>query len=328
MHRPRVIGRLAVYSLGAALTAFLVLNVMAYFHVWSMLHFAGQRERTPPPERLGWAEKVKVILVGVELPRPANWRTPAAVGLDFTTHRFSTADGMELEAWWIARPAPRGVVLLFHGYGATKSDQLDEAKAFHALGFSTFLVDHRGHGGSAGDWTSIGYHEATDVVAAVDYVRSHFRPASPPILYGQSMGAVAVVRAVAVAPVNPSAMILEGLYDRILSAIRNRFGSMGLPSFPSAELLAFWGGVQMGFPAFRHNPVDYARSITVPVLMLHGADDPRATRQQARRVFEILPGHKTFVEFPGLRHQSLYRASPEQWTTAVAGFLAVAAAVR
>jgi uncharacterized protein len=64
------------------------------------------------------------------------------------------------------------------------------------------------------------------------------------------MGAVAVVRAVAVAPVNPSAVIVEGLYDRILSAIRNRFGSMGLPSFPSAELLAFWGGVQMGFPAF------------------------------------------------------------------------------
>jgi len=160
---------------------------------------------------------------------------------------------------------------------ATKSDQLDEARAFHALGFSTLLVDHRGHGGSAGDWTSIGYHEATDVVAAVDY-------------------------------------------DRILSAIRNRFGSMGLPSFPSAELLAFWGGVQMGFPAFRHSPVDYARTITVPVLMLHGADDPRATRQQARRVFEVLPGHKAFVEISGRKHQSLYRASPEPWTNAVAGF--------
>ena len=117
MRRPRVIRRLAVYALGAALLAFLVLNVMAYFHVWSMLHFAGQRERTRPPERLGWAEKVKVILVGIELPRPANWRTPADVGLDFTSHRFSIADGMELEAWWIARPVPRGVVLLFHGYG-------------------------------------------------------------------------------------------------------------------------------------------------------------------------------------------------------------------
>jgi uncharacterized protein len=150
MRRPLVIRRLAVYALGAGLLAFLVLNVMAYFHVWSMLHFAGQRERTRPPERLGWAEKVKVILVGIELPRPANWRTPADVGLDFTSHRFSIADAMELEAWWIARPVPRGVVLLFHGYGATKSDRLDEAKAFHALGFSTLLVDHRGHGARPG----------------------------------------------------------------------------------------------------------------------------------------------------------------------------------
>jgi alpha-beta hydrolase superfamily lysophospholipase len=323
-----VIRRLAVYALGAALTAFLALNVVAYFHVWSMLHFAGHRERTPPPERLGWPEKAKVILVGVELPRPANWRTPADIGLAFVTHRFATADGMELEAWWIAHPLPRGVVLLFHGYGATKSDPLEEARAFHALGFSTFLVDHRGHGGSAGDWTSIGYHEARDVVAAVDYVRSQVRPSAPLILYGQSMGAVAIVRAVAVAPVNPSAVIVEGLYDRIINAIRNRFGSMGLPSFPSAELLGFWGGVQMGFPAFRHNPVDYARTITVPVLMLHGADDPRATRQQARRVFDALPGHKEFVEFSGLKHQSLYRASQERWTSAVAAFLSVAVAAR
>src|SRR4029450_11173408 len=195
-----------------------------YFHVWSMLHFAGHRERTRQPERLGWAEKGKVIVLGVELPRPGNWRTPGGVGLAFTTQRFSTADGMELEAWWIARPVPRGVVVLFHGYGATKSDQLPEAKAFHALGFSTFLVDHRGHGGSAGDWTAIGYHEAADVVAAGGYVRRPFRPASPLILSGQSMGAVAVVRAVAVAPVNPLAVIVEGLYDRIPSASRSRLG--------------------------------------------------------------------------------------------------------
>ncbi len=187
-------------AVAAVVAAFLLLNVVAYFHAWSMLHFAGQGARTPPPERLTRLDKARVILAGVALPRPKLWRAPSDLGLVSTSHRFSTADGMELEAWWIAHPGARGVVLLFHG--------------LHALGFSTFLVDHRGHGGSAGDWTSIGYHEAADVVAAVEYVRRTFQPAGPLVLYGQSMGAVAIVRAVAVTPVNPSALIVEGLYAR------------------------------------------------------------------------------------------------------------------
>jgi alpha-beta hydrolase superfamily lysophospholipase len=306
----------------AALVAGCLLNAVAYFHAWSMLHFAGAGERTKPPEQLGWYAKAKVLLVGIDLPRPRNRDVPADLASSFTTHRFSTADHVELEAWWAAHAAERGVVLLFHGYAGTRSALLDEARAFRSLGFSTLLVDLRGHGGSSGDWTSIGYYEAADVAAAVAYVRRDLARASPLVLYGQSMGAVSIVRAVATGPAVASAVIVEGLYDEMLNAIRNRFRAMGLPPFPLAELLGFWGGVQMGFPAHRHNPSDYAGDVAVPVLMLHGADDPRATREQARRVFDRLGGPKRFVEFPGARHGSLYRVAPERWIEAVEPFLA------
>jgi hypothetical protein len=306
----------------AALVGAVLLNAVAYFHAWAMLHFAGARERTKPPEQLPWHAKAKVLLVGIDLPRPQNRELPADLASSFTTHRFSTADRVELEAWWAPDAKERGVVVLFHGYAATRSALLDEARAFRELGFSTLLVDLRGHGGSSGDWTSIGYYEAADVAAAAAYVRRDLGRASPLILYGQSMGAVSIVRAVSTDSAVASAVIVEGLYDEMFNAIRNRFRAMGLPPFPLAELLGFWGGVQMGFPAHRHNPSDYARGIAVPVLMLHGEDDPRATRDQARRVFDRLGGPKRFVEFPGARHGSLYRVSSERWIEAVEPFLA------
>jgi alpha-beta hydrolase superfamily lysophospholipase len=313
--------RRAGWLLAGLLGAAVLVNVVAYAHAWSMLHFVPGGPRTAPPERLAWYQKAHVILVGVRVPRPRNGPPPAGVG-PFRVERFATADEVALEAWWLAHPRERGVVVLFHGYAGTRSALVPEARAFHDLGFSTLLVDHRAHGGSEGDVTSIGYHEAADVRAAVKHVHAGLGRASPLVLYGQSMGAVAIFRALATGRVDASAVIAEGLYDETLNAIRNRFGSMGLPAFPFAELLGFWGGVQLGVPAHRHNPVDYARAIGLPVLMLHGSDDPRATREQARRVFERLPGPRDFVEFRGVRHQSLYRAAPAPWIDAVGAFLA------
>jgi len=322
---PSMLGRRTVrILLGAAPVAagVVLLNALAWFHAWRMLHFGGTRERTKPPERLTWYERAHVLVAGIDLPKPRNDQFPEGLTWPCATHRVPTTDHMELEAWWTAHPRPRGVVVLFHGYAATKSSMLGEARAFHALGFSTLLVDHRGHGGSSGHWTSIGYHEVADVAAAADYVRNHLCMLSPLVLYGQSMGAVSIFRAVSTAAVGePAAVIVEGLYDEMLNAIRNRFDAMGVPSFPFAELLGFWGGVQMGFTARRHNPAAYARAIRTPVLMLHGSEDPRATCAQGRRVFEKLRGPKAFVEFRGLKHESLYTASPDEWVRAVDAFL-------
>ena len=61
-----------------------------------------------------------------------------------------------------------------------------------------------------------------------------------------SMGAVSIFRALSTSAVEePTAVIVEGLYDEMLNAIGNRFHAMGLPSFAFAELLGFRGGIQM-----------------------------------------------------------------------------------
>lgn len=304
----------------AGALGFVLLNVLAYRHAQAMTRFLPRGHRTPPPEALTWGDKLGLVWSGAAIPRPPNRWTPRDVGLPFEPHRFTTADGLALEGWHVPHPRSGGLVLLFHGYADAKAALLPEAKAFHAMGFAAFLVDFRGSGGSMGERTSIGYHEAEDVAAALDFARRlEGRPAH--VLFGASMGAAAVLRAAAEKGARPRAVILESPFDRLIHAVTHRFSALGVPAFPAAPLLVFWGGVQQGFPGFRHDPIDYAPRVGAPALLLAGERDERVTLAEARAVFERLPAGKVFVTFPGAGHGSLLKADPFRWRDAVARFL-------
>ena len=261
------------------LVAFVALNVIAFLQARGMTHFAPAGTRTKPAELLSFSEKCGVLLTGVTLPKPVNEKTPADFGLPFETASIKSTHEISLEAWLIAKPDSKGLVLLFHGYGASKDSLLPVAKVLHELGYETMLVDFRGSGGSSGLETSIGYHEAEDVAAVFEYAKK-LKPGRPVILYGASMGASAVLRSVHAQNVQPDALILECPFDRLLSTVQMRFKAMKLPSFPLAHLLVFWGGVQQGFNGFGHNPAEYARSVHCPVLLMHGDSDARISVEQ------------------------------------------------
>jgi pimeloyl-ACP methyl ester carboxylesterase len=135
------------------------------------------------------------------------------------------------------------------------------------------------------------------------------------------MGAAAILRAVHSCGIQPDAIIVEAVFDKMLNTVRHRFGAMGVPSFPSAELLVFWGGRQAGFNGFGHNPVDYATAVKCPILFLHGSADPRAQAEEARRVFAAVPARKHFKEFPGIGHEAPVIRCPEEWKKVVNQFL-------
>lgn len=298
---------------------FVGLNVLAYRHARAMLTFDSAAARTASPQALSLVEKLKVVACGVSIPRPANGRTPEALGLPFTTFRIRAADGVGLEGWRIDAPSPQGTVLLFHGYAASRASLLGEARAFYDLGYSIVLVDFRGSGGSDGNSTTLGYEERRDVAAAVDFAKTEGLP-RPYVLYGQSMGGAAILRAVAVYDVRPDGIVLDSVFDRMLGTVRNRFALMKLPSFPTAELLVFWGGRQSGFNGFEHNPADYARRCECPTLVQIGALDRNVGQDESRALFESLPEPKQYEVFADAGHVSLLAADPAKWTANVERF--------
>jgi len=298
----------------------IVPNGLAYIHARGMTHFVDSGERTPSPGQLSRLGKLRVALLGVRIPRPANTRTPEDVGLAFETRRFAGEMG-DLEAWVIPVAQAHGLVLLFHGYAGNKAELLEIASRFHDLGWGAALVDFRGSGGSQGDATSIGWTEARDVAATMRWARETLHEPAP-VLYGFSMGAAAVLRAIAVEGIKPRAAIAEASFDRMLTAVQRRFQMMHLPSWPMADLLLFWGGLQNGFYGFAHNPVDYAAHIDCPTLVLQGALDDLVAVGEAQAIHAALRGYKVLHVFPDVGHEASLGTSPEDWSAVVAPFLA------
>jgi len=286
-----------------------------------MMHFTAGNPRTHEPEKLTIAQKLKVLLCGVNIPRPQTSASPGDLGPATSSLQLDCTNGIKLGAWYYPGPSEKPLVILFHGYSSEKSGTLSEARAFLKMGLSVLLVDFRGSGDSSESYTTIGFDEAEDVAAAVRYARAYL-PHREVVLYGQSMGAAAILRAVHSCGVRPDAIIVEAVFDKMLNTVRHRFEAMGVPSFPSAELLVFWGGRQAGFNGFRHNPVDYAASVNCPILFLHGTADPRAHIEEARRVFAAVPASKRFKGFPAVGHEASVVRFPAEWNETVGMFLA------
>lgn len=312
--------RLARLVTAVLLSAVVSVNVIAFMQARTMTHFIDGGERTRPPEQLGLVDKLAVLATGIQIPRPTDRRTPKDLHLDFETHNFAKLDGAVLEAWFIPSASERALIVLFHGYAASKSTLLTAAEAFHQLGYPTLLVDFYGSGGSSGSGTTLGVKEADDVAAAVQYARRNW-PGRRLILYGISMGGAAVLRSVAVNNVRVDALIIEATFDSLLNAGKNRFRAMNLPGVPLTELLLFWGSVQNGFNMFAHNPVDYARSVRVPALILHGEADTRATPEQARRLADAMGANARFILYAGVPHVAIVEARPDEWRRDVSRFL-------
>jgi uncharacterized protein len=312
--------RLVRWLAALVVVGFVLLNALAFTHARSLTRFT-HGARTKPPSRLSRLEKLSVLVRGARLGHSKNDVSPVSLGLPFERHLFAGRERRVLEAWHIPHEHPRGIVMGFHGHGGCKADLLREARVFRTLGFGVLLVDFPGAGGSEGDTTSIGFHEAEDVGHATAYART-LPGGHRLIAYGVSMGAAAVLRAAALHASGPDALIVEAPFDRLRTTVAHRFEAMGLPAFPAADLLVFWGGVQQGFSGFAHDPRVYAARVEQPLLLIHGDRDPYVTPTEAMSIVAAARGPADSLTCPGVGHASCLRARPWLWREAVERFLA------
>lgn len=260
---------------------------------------------------------------GIGVPKPGNTSKPSDRGLDYATHRIPISDSAWLEAWRVPTPAAtsRGTVILFPGNLGTKGSQLiSPAQTFTSLGYDCLLVDFQGVGGSSGNTATIGMKEAKDVVRAIAYAQEIGLP-SPTILYGVSMGSAAILRAIAVENITPSAVILELPFARMLNAIRSRLRYHHFPAFPTAELLLFWGSIQHGMNGFNHNPINFAKDVNCPTLVIHGEQDKWTTVAEVEALFNNLKGPKQLVISSDAGHHQLIGVDRSLWDSSVSSLL-------
>jgi len=299
------------------LVLFVLINIITAFHAYKFTHFydAGEVTIKKPADKSGW-DKTREALFGINAAKKQNDIVPDS---NCKTIYLTTKSGLKLEAWYFAADSAKGTVALFHGHGGTKSGVYKESEEFRKMHYNTLLLDFRAHGGSGGNTCTIGYNEAEDVKLAYDFIKE--RGEKNIILWGISMGAATISKAVNDYPLQPSKVILEMPFGSILGAAEGRIKMMGLPGEPLAMLITFWGGIEHGFWAFKMKPTEFVKKINCPVLIQWGKNDPRVSRQEIDDIYHNITVAKTLVVYDSSGHESLCKKETEKWKTATSTFL-------
>jgi alpha-beta hydrolase superfamily lysophospholipase len=298
------------------LILFILVNFISATNAYKFTHFynAGDVVIKPENKKTTW-EHVSDILFGKDYIKKKNVPLPDS----FSNVILTTKDNIKLSGWYGAAKNPVGSVALFHGYGDNKTDVLEEAKSFLDMGYNVLLIDFRAHGNSGGNTCTIGYDEIEDVKPAFNFLEN--KGEKNIVLWGISMGAATIARAVDEDHLQPTKVILEMPFATMENAVEGQLKTMHLPAEPLGVLLTFWGGVEHGFWAFKVNPDEYVKKIHCPVLMQVGLNDVRVSPEERKEVYENLNQPKQLVIYNNSGHESLCKKEHLKWLTSVSVFL-------
>lgn len=233
------------------------------------------------------------------------------------------SDGVVLRGWArAAEGGSRGGALLTHGLGEGPDALRARAVWLLEQGWDVVLADARGRGRSGGDCFSFGDREAGDVSAWVETIRKACdRTDAAVVLWGRSMGAAIAVRAAA-ERVPVQALVLESPYADLRRALARR-----LRFLPTWIADRFAGSIIRRADRLakariaRPTPLESAREVGVPTLILHGRDDRVATIEDARALADAFRPPAALIEVEAAGHADVFDRLNESGRKRLAEFL-------
>lgn len=277
-----------------------------------------------PPNRPGWGRRgirLGVLVAGVLLgayimfsPRTAEWflflpdssdpgEPPALHGVSGRSVDLETADGVRVHGWWWDVGAEAPAVVFFHGNAGNIGGRLQTAEGLVVRGISTFLLDYRGYGRSAGNPSEEGIR--LDGEAALDWVAGQAGGSHRVVLHGRSLGGV--VAAEVAARHSPAGVILESTFTDLHAMARAVY-----PVIPSFLLRRLKGHFDV---------LEAVSRIDAPLLIIHGTADRLVPFSMGRALREQAGPGAEWYPVEGAGHNDLVWVGGEDYFDEVADFV-------
>src|SRR5690242_10797631 len=219
-------------------------------------------------------------------PIPPVGRTPPAeAGLpEAEEHVLTTADGEKVIVWHVPAKPGHPVVLFFHGNGDFLAGRVRRFKAVTSDGTGLVALSFRGYAGSTGSPSEQGL--LRDAEAAYGFTAARYEP-NRIVAWGFSLGTGAAVAVAADHPVRQ--LILEAPYTSTVDVASSMFRIVPVSLLMKDQF---------------HSDRRIGR-VTVPLLIMHGDNDPAIDISFGERLFALAHEPKQFVRFPGGGHDNL-----------------------
>ena len=216
---------------------------------------------------------------------PVGRTTPDAAGLpEAEEHVLTTSDGEKVIIWHVSAKPGRPVILYFPGNGDFLAGRVSRFKGMTADGTGLVALSYRGYAGSSGAPSEEGL--LRDAKAAYAFTTARYA-AERIVVWGFSLGTGVAVELASEQRVGK--LILEAPYTSTVDVAASLF-----PIVPVRLLMR---------DPF-HSDRRIAR-VSVPLLIMHGTDDPAIPIRFGERLFSLAREPRQFVRFPGGGHDNL-----------------------
>ena len=259
------------------------------------------------------------------------------------TDTFAGYDGTPLlERAWLPATAPRGVIILVHGYAEHSGRYEHVGEALAARGYAVHAFDLRGHGRSGGQRAIV--RSFAEYVADLRIFLARVRvqhPRVPLFLFGHSMGGGIVTLAAIIDPPRVDGILLTGPAlgaGSVAAPMRALVQALArlLPSLPLTKLdagaisrdpgvcrrydddpLVYRGRIKAGLAAAMMRAGErIARDmgdIHYPLLIMHGTLDALASLAGSERLYAQAPSTDKMLKlYEGLYHEILNESERDQ----------------
>lgn len=212
-------------------------------------------------------------------------------------------------------------IIALHGKGGNRIGVLRFGYLFYKAGFNVLIYDQRHHGRSEGSYTTYGYYEAYDVLAAIKFLESRDINTDKLGIIGESFGAATSIMAGARSD-KIDFVIADSSYIDMPTAVKDNAWRMNyVPNYPIPQLGFVLAGLIADFNPWEVSPINDLKTINKPVLLVHCDLDEWAYPKYAYQLYEASNKQKTELKmFSGCKHVAAYDDYTQEYENMVQVF--------
>ncbi|MDU2672253.1 Predicted hydrolase of the alpha/beta-hydrolase fold [uncultured Clostridium sp.] len=230
--------------------------------------------------------------------------------------------GYDIKGIFIPNSNSNKCIILCHGITVNTNYSVKYIKPFYSRGFSIFMYDHRNHGLSGGNYTSMGYFEKFDLKTCANYIFNKLGDDISLGVLGESMGAATVLQYCAIDK-RIDFCIEDCGYSDVFNLFKHRLKEDYKINFtPLLYIANILMRFKYGWNFKSASPITFIKNIDIPVLFIHGDKDDYVPTYMVYDLFNSkTTGFKDIYIAKDAKHADALISDPNKYDAVIGNFL-------